>query len=140
MRRGRPRLYPDNAARQRAYRQRQAQPSPAALLGQSCATPDPDETWEAFISRVGVALSAVERQRDVLQWTTAQLIVAADRGARRHPARPRCRPAHISRLVLNAVRVWADQAQVAVPRPTVLKTALQMAETFPDLFAESDIS
>jgi hypothetical protein len=137
---GRPRVYADNASRQRAYRQRQAAgSSPTAALMQACATPDPEgETWQAFIARIGLTLSAAERQRDALEWTTARLIVAAERAARVHPERPRGRPAQVRRHLLQDLRQWWEQTHLPHPRPTWLTQALRVAAMAPHLFADTD--
>ena len=137
---GRPRLYADNATRQRAYRQRQApRQAPDAALIRACCTPEPGETWEDFISRVAFFLSATERQRNALHWTQSRLIVAAARAARLHPARPKWRADQFRHRLISDLRTWwATHKEDFHPKPTVLTNALKMADVWPDLFAEQD--
>jgi hypothetical protein len=138
---GRPHRHPDNASRQRAYRQRHAaRPSSDAALIQACLTPeDPEESWEAFISRVAFFLSAGERQRDALDWTQAGLIVAAARAALGHPARPKGRAAQIrGRLIKDVRQYWATTRERFHPTPTFLTHALKVADFKPELFADLD--
>jgi hypothetical protein len=138
IRQGRPRYYADNAAKQKAYRQRQTQQRSASeALIQACGTPDPEgETWEAFIGRIGHTLHCAEQQRDALEWLTARLTVAADQAAGNHPAMRGRQPHQISRKLISDLRnLWA-RVGVAGPSPTVLNNALRVYASFPDLFAD----
>jgi hypothetical protein len=94
----------------------------------------PSDSWNAFVARIGTALSAIERRSDEASWEKAQLIIDADHEADTRPDMQGMKRWQRRRELTKALSQYWQLGRLPHPMSTFISHARKVYDQRPELF------